>query len=192
MELILVRHTTPKVPLGVCYGQLDCELTDQGYAEIENTVKLIKTDLNDDTPIYSSPLKRCQILAQASAKKFKLDHRLKELNFGHWEGQQWQTLKNDSYYQWLENFTQNTIPGGESVQDLFNRVEEFYLELKETHSKAIIITHSGVIRCFLKMALQFPLSRLYTLPLNYGSVSRLALENSKDSLPKIKVYNQTL
>ena len=192
MEIILVRHTTPKVNPGQCYGQLDCNLTSNAATEMERTKKVLKSYAPKYAKIYSSPLKRCALLAQhlAATNEIVYDERLKELNFGEWEGKAWADIKDERYHYWFEDFANRRPPQGESLQDLYNRVLAFKDEVESKgEERVILVTHSGVIRCFLRMALQFPLNKLYSLPLNYGSLSQIAFHEKSDNLTKITAFN---
>ena len=60
MELILIRHTTPAIEKGICYGQSDLNVADSFEAELE----LILKEVGQHRKVYSSPLKRCRILAE--------------------------------------------------------------------------------------------------------------------------------
>ena len=60
MEIYLIRHTTPKIDKGVCYGQSDIELADSFSMEFKEISKSIPKTFEK---VYSSPLKRCTRLA---------------------------------------------------------------------------------------------------------------------------------
>lgn len=192
MEIILVRHTSPAVAVGQCYGQLDCGLTKNATAEMARTKELFSQYTKPNVKIYSSPLKRCALLAQhlADNEEPTYEERLKELHFGDWEGKAWDSVKDERYHFWFQDFANRRPPNGESLLDLYSRVEEFKEELMiKGEEQVVLVTHSGVIRCFLRMVMQFPLSKLYSLPLNYGSLTRLKLHKKSDSLNKITAFN---
>jgi len=60
MEIFLINHTTPQVPQGLCYGQLDLEPSDSFYTEVERLESLLP-DTEPDI-CYSSPLSLCRKL----------------------------------------------------------------------------------------------------------------------------------
>lgn len=188
MNLFLLRHTTPEIAPGTCYGQLDIAL--QNEEELKAARGRV-TNLLPGAKIYSSPLRRCKQLAEFLEQPFTVDERLCELNFGDWEGRNWSEVAQEAYYtHWRADIVSKRPPDGESLADLLARVEDFWQEINqlETEEPIVLITHSGVIRCFLKMALEFPLGKLYQLPLNYGSLTELVFE--KGQWLKVKRFNQ--
>lgn len=84
MEIYLIRHTTPAVEKGVCYGQSDLDVTDSFIAE----AMAIKPHLPEHIEqVHSSPLQRCSKLAQYLFPMHAHTHHddLMEINCGHWE-----------------------------------------------------------------------------------------------------------
>jgi alpha-ribazole phosphatase len=62
MDMIyLIRHTTPAVARGICYGQTDLEVTGSFHEEAEVIRQHLPADIG---PVYSSPLNRCTLLAK--------------------------------------------------------------------------------------------------------------------------------
>ncbi|MGG3504927.1 histidine phosphatase family protein [Paenibacillus lautus] len=64
------------------------------------------------------------------------DPRLRELDFGDWEGNTYEDLKSDiSYRRWIDNPAEVTPPNGESWEAFCSRIQAFltglYLDLKE-------------------------------------------------------------
>ena len=86
MEVYLIRHTTPLVGKGICYGQSDLELA-PGF---ETEWYAIQSSLPSEIEaVFSSPLSRCRQLANLLSAHYQaplqFDARLKELNFGRME-----------------------------------------------------------------------------------------------------------
>ncbi|HEX5538399.1 MAG TPA: histidine phosphatase family protein, partial [Methylophilaceae bacterium] len=91
MELYLIRHTTPEIAKGVCYGQSDIDLA----ASFDDELALLRAKLPlAPAVIYSSPSQRCLKLATAIAGDWPIqqDPRLMELHFGEWELRQWDDI----------------------------------------------------------------------------------------------------
>lgn len=78
--------------------------------------------------------------------------RLRELNFGTWEGHTHdEIIRRASYRRWLEDPLSVTPPGGESVLHLARRVRRCVAEIVRRHPNGTValVTHGGVIRVLL-------------------------------------------
>lgn len=172
MQLYLIRHPPPQVNEGICYGATDLPLRDDPKA-IATT---IQTQLPPDLAFFTSPLKRCLLLAQALHPTPLCDPRLKELNFGDWEMQAWETLDRGALTAWAANPRGYTPPQGESVSELQARVHDFLAEKyarKTTH--AALVTHAGVMKVIVGLARGLAPAEWMTLKFDFGSVVFLQL-----------------
>ncbi len=148
MELYLIRHTTPEVGKGICYGQSDVPLAESFDAEWAS--------LRDGLPpgvqcVYTSPASRCRRLAERIAEHYgvplHLDDRLRELNFGRWELQPWDALPEPELSAWMNDYVHVPCPGGESYAELIGRVASFVASLRNrAPGRVVVVTHAGVIR----------------------------------------------
>jgi len=182
MEVYLVRHTTPFIEKGICYGQTDIKLDTTVF---EQEVKIIQSKLpNNIERFYTSPLHRCKTLAEKFNGNFIEDERLKELNFGDWENKKWNEIDPSSLNEWMQDFVNVRTPHGENYTALHLRTISFIDEiLKLDLQKIAIITHSGNIRSFLSFILSLPLENSFRIHLAYGAVVSVIL-NEKE------IYNQ--
>ena len=175
MEICLIRHTTPAVDKGICYGQTDLGLVDQYPEELE--VVRSKVDGPFDK-VYSSPLQRCATLAGDLfiPQEIHYDDRLKEYDFGMWEMMKWDDIDKDSSEKWMADFVNIPAPGGESLGVMHTRVKEFVDELSaQAYSRIALVTHSGVIRIVLAMVEQTPLRKCFDYQLEYGAVRNVQI-----------------
>lgn len=148
MKLFCLRHTRLDRLPGICYGQSDIDLADSYPEEREAVLKRLNGIKFDQ--IYSSPLKRCRILAKDLFPKADLilDDRLKELNFGDWEMKSWNEIgKTEKAQTWFDDFVNIKCPNGESFGDQIERTKNFLSILKKTEKSSIlVVTHGGIIR----------------------------------------------
>ncbi|MEM6262471.1 MAG: alpha-ribazole phosphatase [Bacteroidota bacterium] len=174
MEVYLVRHTTPKIDKGICYGQTDLE-PDQDLFEQE--LRKIRHQLPQDIEqVYSSPLVRCEQLAQQLSDEVSLDPRLMELDFGHWEHKRWSEIEASELSSWMEDFVNVQAGKGESYLDLHNRTCAFVKDLMVSgHQKVVVVTHAGNMRSFISYVLALPLENSFRIQLTYGTVVRITL-----------------
>jgi alpha-ribazole phosphatase len=145
MRLHLVRHLAPLVDAGVCYGRTD--LATDPAAQIL-ALPALRAALPRDVPIYSSPLQRCLVLAEALAGNAVIvDTRLAELDFGSWEMQRWDAIPRTGIDAWAEDVAAYRPGGGESVDDMAARIAGFYADILQSNaSEAIVVCHAGAIR----------------------------------------------
>ena len=148
--MIFLRHPTPDIPQGICYGQTDMDIAQEGHAQIDTA--LIKTPRL--TRIIASPALRCRKLAQELAAlnniQLQLDARLWEMNMGDWEGVAWKDIDRDLSTTWLKDPHNNPTPNGECFADLKNRValciDEILAGATHEHQHTAIVCHAGPIR----------------------------------------------
>lgn len=179
-RLVLVRHTTPAAPLGLCYGQLDLELASSYPSELAQIKSQLEPGFagleRSRLKVFSSPLKRCRQLSDDLTKAFAtsafcVDEDLIELNFGEWEGQLWSAIPPEVSSPWTENFVEAAPPGGESFRQLEKRALRFLESfMKSELEQALVVTHSGVIRALRCWSRGEDLSKAFDLPLPYGAI----------------------
>lgn len=107
--------------------------------------------------IYTSDLKRCKETAElvTCSKAIIKDQRLREINFGLWEGKTYQELKNIQLYQkWLIAPFETDLPEGEVFLQFKKRVLQCWREIiaqfgQKQNRNILIVTHGGPIRLLL-------------------------------------------
>ena len=149
MDVILVRHTRPAIPAGVCYGATDLDLA-SGF---DDEAAAIAAALPPVDRLVSSPLRRCRRLAerigtvQGIAPVF--DERLRELDFGTWEGVPWDSIPRTELDAWAADFFHARPHGGESVHMLRERVGAAIADYRQRGVPHVVVTHAGVIKAAL-------------------------------------------
>ncbi|MFC0679750.1 histidine phosphatase family protein [Lysobacter korlensis] len=158
---VFIRHPPMPSLQGVCYGRLDAPLAPGTF---ERAADALAAEL-PDWPIVSSPTTRCLDLARALRAAaladdpgnsvpptrhgdVLIDARLRELDFGTWEGQRWDALPRAALDAWSQDVAGFAAPGGESFTALIARVRQALAELQTPH---IVVTHAGVIRAALHL-----------------------------------------
>jgi alpha-ribazole phosphatase len=175
MEIYLIRHTTPEIEKGICYGQSDLPVA-LSFADEFARLRLHLPDTFDT--VYASPLQRCQQLAlRLHTNTLINDSRLMEMNFGDWELRKWDEIPASQLDVWMKDFVQVPAPNGENFATLSARAGQFYDELKVIPGqKTAIVSHAGVIRALLAKVLELPLRNAFKLPVSYGSVTKLHMD----------------
>ena len=182
MIIDLIRHTTPEVAAGICYGKTDLPLTNSFEAEFESIQKKLMSSYDR---IITSPLSRCAILAKnLNGKDLNQDKRIQEVDFGDWEMQAWDALPRGATQKWMDNFVVEAPPNGESLIQMQDRVADFWGEVKNHHnlSQIAVVTHAGVLRLIHSFVFDIPLTNIFRLKLNYGSIIRITLTETGEVL----------
>lgn len=172
MKIIAVRHTSVDVPSGYCYGQKDVDIASTFESE-KNQIALSLLDENFGA-VYSSPLLRCRKLAESVCNSVKViyDPRLMEMNFGEWEGNNWDEIsKTATAGLWFRDWLKTPCPKGESYQQLITRVNGFLLEIIPADSNILIVTHSGVIRAMEYILNGIEPRKTFEMKIDFGSIT---------------------
>lgn len=153
--LWLVRHAPVPHTEGICYGAsdwpADVAVTAAAAATLAQT-------LPHGLPTSVSPLRRCRQLADAlHALRPDLQPviapRLREFDFGAWEGQRWSAIDASAIERWSRYFiTEPPCPGAESVAAFMARVAAAWDDWHADGRPALWITHAGVQRAALLLA----------------------------------------
>jgi alpha-ribazole phosphatase len=160
------------VPQDICYGQTDVPLADSFETE-SASVRSRLSGIQFDN-VFCSPLSRCVKLGTLLNHPLQLDDRLKELNFGEWEGKPWNTIfKLETGKKWFADYLNEACPNGESYRDMLRRVENFINDLPQTNGNILIITHAGVIRAFRVLLKKWPVKKTFDKPVAYGQITAI-------------------
>ena len=192
MRIALLRHgPTEWNALGRIQGHIDIPLSDQGLARMQG---LLPPPSFEKARTYASPMQRARQTAEAlGLKNPTLDARLMEQNWGGWEGlSRAEILARDGE----DAFTRAGLklnfrpPGGESTQELHDRVAAFLKDAARQESDAIAVTHMGVLRAAYILATGWDMSLPMPPELDISKALILSL-NSKGA-PTIAALNVDL
>ncbi len=174
--LHLIRHTTPHIAPGICYGQLDLDVADSFAHEAAQTLHwLPPVEL-----ILASPLRRTrrlgEHLAHAQGCALRSDARLMEKGFGVWEGSRWDDIPRHEVDAWAADILGYVPQGGESARQLVQRVQHFLDEVAQLPQREIaVVAHAGSIRTLLALTAGIPLADTLAWQIDYGTVIGLRL-----------------
>ena len=170
--IYLIRHTKPDINPGTCYGWTDLDV-DISFNNELRAIKEKTKDL-DEFKFFSSPLIRCAKLAKALANgnTINFDERIKELNFGKWEGVEWDKIPEDEMSIWGADYINNKVPEGESYSLMLERVRDFWNNIN-INEDVVIVAHDGVIRAILYFLLEMKKENVFRVNLEYGAVIKI-------------------
>ncbi len=184
-NLFVIRHPKADIASGICYGQLDVGLDDGWHVCVRGIMGHPVFQTASKIKLVTSPLKRCVLLSEAlvlssnkmdSEKKlrnkviFSKDDRLKELDFGDWEGIAWDDINAQDLERWSLDYQNVTVPNGESWQDLKLRCKSLLEDCKSSQAQELVVfvTHAGVIRTLMHLINGTDLNDLFSQPVPYA------------------------
>ena len=153
LQLFLIRHgATEWTAAGRYQGRHDTPLSAVGRAEAERIAARLRDA--DIGLVVASPLARARDtaapLAAATGAPLRFDERLIELDDGQWEGltQPQVTAEGPkALCDWKQDMASARPPGGETLDELQARVEDFLRGLMPPARGAVaIVAHAWVLR----------------------------------------------
>lgn len=176
-------------------GTADIPLDEYGRRQAEMVASVLENEKFDC--IFSSPLSRClelaRIVARGHGLEVEIEPRLKEIELGDWDGLTYgEILKRDGELikMWTSDPTCVTVPGGESISDVFKRSMDWFYEVvnKYPEGQIFAVSHGGPIRAIIAGILEMPLSRMFRIGVDLASISII---NFKGEFSYLETLNDT-
>ena len=151
MTLYIWRHPKPLAASGMCLGQTDMGVHPRKTKRLANQIQRFVQWHHLPKVIWVSPLQRSlkvgEILAQQGFQ-CNIAPALAEIDFGNWDGQPWAQIPKQQIDDWCDNFADFAPKGGESLQQLFERIENWLNEMarqNSSHRPILVVGHAGWI-----------------------------------------------
>ncbi|MFA6709032.1 MAG: histidine phosphatase family protein [Fusobacterium sp.] len=190
-KIILVRHGETNMNRDNLYhGILDPALNETGIKQAEKAYNIIK-DISYDK-IFSSPLKRAYETATILNYKklnIELSDKIKELNFGIFEGLSYEEILNKYPYELKEatkNWKNYNFKTGESPLELQKRSVQFINSL-DKNLNYLIVAHWGVICTILSYYFSHNLDAYWKFKIDNCGI--IVIEFTKDNFPILSGFN---
>ncbi|WP_454732125.1 MULTISPECIES: histidine phosphatase family protein [Cupriavidus] len=178
MDLVLIRHAQPQVAPGLCYGALDLALAEP----VAPAPARMLAALDGLAPrrILCSTQQRARataaLLAAGHALVPEPDARLRELDFGSWEGLAWDAVPRAELDAWAADLLHAAPHGGESAAAALARVVAWADALPADSGDCLwVVTHAGPMRMLAAHWLGVPLATTLGWDLAFGASCRFAL-----------------
>ncbi|GGE64891.1 hypothetical protein GCM10011533_16590 [Streptosporangium jomthongense] len=179
----LIRHGEPEG--GPMYrGSRDDPLSTTGWQQMRAAI----TEADHWDAIVSSPMRRCVHFARELADRYQIhlhtDERLREINFGEWEGRTAEEVMasdGERLSRFWADPVGNSPPGGETTADFNRRVVESWHHWQQelAGTKILIVCHGGVIRMIVADTMNIPLEHAFSgLTTPYACRSRIQVNIS--------------
>ncbi|HSQ42248.1 MAG TPA: histidine phosphatase family protein [Fibrobacteraceae bacterium] len=166
--MILLRHA-PVMQNGLCYGSFEIPVQEVAHT----TLSALKTQWEKmgSPSVVSSPASRClklaQTLVQESGATVISDPRLREMNFGTWEGRPWSELPRAETEIWTNDWETQRPPQGETYSEIRTRVLASAAEWFHRDANAWFVTHAGPIRILLAQQRGLSPAQSISIPVPY-------------------------
>jgi probable phosphoglycerate mutase len=180
-RIIAIRHgeTAWNVDTRI-QGQLDIPLNDTGHWQAERLGQALADE--EISAVYASDLRRAWdpagYVAQATGAALQPEPGLRERGFGQFEGRTFTEIEQASPEEarrWRQRDPQFAPPGGETLQQLYERVVATAERLAARHPGELIalVGHGGVMDVLYRAATRLDLQAARTWQLGNAAINRL-------------------
>jgi broad specificity phosphatase PhoE len=108
------------------------------------------------------------------------------MDFGAWDGLSWTDIEASDgtrFQEWMAAWTTTRAPGGESLDDLLARADEWLRDFQASlvsqapSGPVVVVAHAGWIRALLTRVMDRPISSFFELPVDYAHATVLQIRN---------------
>jgi broad specificity phosphatase PhoE len=170
-RLLLLRHGTTAAVRSAAFP-LDEGLDDRGRAE----ARALVPHLPAHRDVLRSPARRCgETAAALGHADAPVDDGLREAGFGGWAGRTLAEVHAEDEAPVVAWMTDPAFapPGGESLDALTARVGAWMATRAEGDLPLVAVTHGGVVRAAIAVALGAPASAAWRIDVAPGSLTEL-------------------
>ena len=177
MKIYFVRHgETDWNKRKIYQGHTDIPLNEKGIKQAEGAANYLKD--KQIQVVYASDLKRAFKTGEIIAGPHNLqpikDSRLREINFGAWEGLDYKGIYakyKKEFDVWYKDVFNTRIPAGERVKDVLDKLLDFLADKSgQKYKEMVVATHGGVIKALLGH-LKKSERTLWEQPISPGSIT---------------------
>lgn len=177
-QLHFLRHARTTAPPGTLVGATEVDLSPEGRVQADS----LAIRLPKGVVCLCSPMRRClqtleRLQANGVTREVIFDPRLMEMNFGDWEMKTFAEIADagGDVNGW-EQYSDFRFPGGESVAQFGARLKELLAELHaRPEEELLILTHGGVIRTMICLALGLDIKKYLLFNVLFASKSTVEL-----------------
>jgi broad specificity phosphatase PhoE/HD superfamily phosphodiesterase len=175
----------------MCYGQTDVPLRETFEQEAAEVARKLEGACFDK--VFTSPLSRCVRLAEyCGYGDATRDERLKELNFGRWEMQMFEQIKDPGLQRWFDDYFNIPAPEGESFKMQLERLSAFFDELRQCDYDHVgIFAHGGILTCAQLYSGDITLDTAFSILPPYGGVVDIHLTRRVNAVELLSKYYDT-
>jgi len=196
MVLYIWRHPKPIAANGFCIGQTDISVDKRKIKRLANKIQRFVRFHQLPKVIWVSPLQRSLKVGEILAPhgfQYHVAPELAEIDFGGWDGRPWAQIPKQQIDDWCDHFAEFAPKGGESLQQLFERVENWLNEMAAQNrgqKPVLAVGHAGWINAASMIAARQEAPKIaadWPQAVNYLQCRKLVFQPKK-----LTVYNSQL
>lgn len=196
MVLYIWRHPKPIAANGFCIGQTDISVDKRKIKRLANKIQRFVRFHQLPKVIWVSPLQRSLKVGEILAPhgfQYHVAPELAEIDFGGWDGRPWAQIPKQQIDDWCDHFADFAPKGGESLQQLFNRAENWLNEMAAQNrgqKPVLAVGHAGWINAASMIAARQEAPKIaadWPQAVNYLQCRKLVFQPKK-----LTVYNSQL
>jgi alpha-ribazole phosphatase len=158
LSLRLWRHPRPQGAEGLCLGRTDLPVDPRRARRLAHRIRLWSRREAGLREVWTSPLQRCRAVGECLSSwgwRHHIDDRLRELDFGDWDGRAWGEIPIEAIDAWCADLRFHRPGGGESLDELAQRCAGFLAECGV--QRRYVVTHGGWMTTAWHLAQGWPL-----------------------------------
>ncbi len=184
----MIRHGESEDNIQKIFSRDDTSLTPKGIEQIKGTKELLEKF--NYSKVYYSPLKRTVESLYHLGLEGIMEPRIREINFGIFTGKTFEEITElypDESKSWVDDSQNYVISEGESLLNVYNRVEEFLEEASKKDENILLVCHDCVIRLALSWIFDNP-DYFFRFKIDNGSINIISVDEGYKYIKKLN-YN---
>ena len=177
MDIIMVRHGETQDNLNRIFSRDNTRLTPKGRKQILRAKKLLE-DFEFDQ-VYYSPLRRTVESKEILGLEAIEEERIREIDFGIFTGKTFDQISEQypmDSKKWVEDPIHFRIENGESVIDVYKRMEKYINEIVDLNKSVLLICHDCVIKNILCWVFDNP-DYFFKFKVDNGSINVVSVDD---------------
>lgn len=190
-EIYIVRHGQTNSNLrNACIGVTDIPLNEEGIRQSHEVFKRL-SGIEFDV-IYTSPLSRAvdtvaPYMKENPTTPLHMSYAFIERDFGEWEDLNYAEIREKDpllYEKWQSDVAAFKLPGGESSNEVRERVDKALAKILSRHEgkRILIVTHLLTARHIIASLLGLEKEKDIIFSLDNGSVAKVEIRKGKGVL----------
>lgn len=140
------RHPAARGQAGRCIGRTDLPVDRRRARRLARRIRRVAQQHGLPRAVWVSPLARCRAVGwalRALGFRVVVDARLRELDFGRWDGRPWGAIPEAEVTAWADDLLDHAPGDGEPLRQLALRAHGFAAEAAANGAEAVLVVGHG-------------------------------------------------